>query len=188
MRAHMTKPSIVEKALLAAAVTVVLFGQLFFISGYAHLFHNTTSSMEPTLPRGSRMIVTRITSASRGNIVAFRYPVDRRFVYVKRVVAVGGDLGEIRDKVVFVNGKAIAEPYVTHGDFRVIPRNPLLPEPFRSRDQLAGYRVPPGHYFVLGDNRDFSSDSRYWGTIAESDLQGQIAFVLSWRHGVWKPR
>lgn len=182
------KTSPFEKALLVTAAAAVVIGQALFLTGYVRLFRNLSASMEPTLPTDSRMIAIRTKNANRGDLVTFRYPRDPRTMFVKRVVGIGGDLVEIRDKVVFVNGTAITEPYVVHRDDRVIPASRLLLEPFRSRDQLAPYRVPPGHYFVLGDNRDFSNDSRYWGAIDRSDLQGRVALAFSWRSGFWQPR
>src|ERR1700694_6201475 len=83
------------------------------------------------------------------------------------------------NKVVSTNGKALDEPYVIHEDNTIYPPQPALPEPYRSRDQSAPYTVPPGQYFAMGDNRDRSSDSRYWGTVPRSMIKGR-AFMVYW--------
>ena len=88
--------------------------------------------------------------------------------------------------MVSVNGKALVEPYVLHVDSTVYPRQPALPEPYRSRDQFGPYSVPDGQYFAMGDNRDRSSDSRYWGTVPRSLIKGR-AFMVYWSFGAVPP-
>jgi signal peptidase I len=80
---------------------------------------------------------------------------------------------------VSVNGKPLDEPYVVHVDPQVYPKMPALPEPYRSRDQFGPYTVAPRSYFAMGDNRDRSSDSRYWGTVPRSMIKGR-AFMVYW--------
>jgi signal peptidase I len=98
-------------------------------------------------------------------------------------VAVGGDTVEIRSKRLFVNGQAVADPYAVHLDPTTYPPMPTLPEPYRSRDHFGPFHVPTGTYFVLGDNRDRSSDSRYWGVVPPELLHGRVVLVFSWRRG-----
>jgi len=116
---------------------------------------------------------------SRGDIVVFRYPSDLDVDYVKRVVGLPGDTIEIRDKVVFVDGKRLDEPYVIHVDPLVIPDKPLLS--MKVRDQFAPIVIPEGQYFMLGDNRDESRDSRYWGTVSRGLIKGR-AFMVYWSY------
>jgi signal peptidase I len=78
-----------------------------------------------------------------------------------------------------VNGTALNEPYVLHDDPQVYPLQPALPEPYRSRDQFGPFKVPAGQYFAMGDNRDRSSDSRYWGTVPRTMIKGR-AFMVYW--------
>jgi len=111
----------------------------------------------------------RLRHVGRGQIIAFRYPPDPRQVYLKRAVAVGGDRVEIRDGVLWVNGNAVREPYVLYS---TPPRN-------RGRfEQMASRNVPAGQIFVLGDNRDHSSDSREWGLVPEQNVLGSPLLVL----------
>ncbi|MEA2239484.1 MAG: signal peptidase [Thermoanaerobaculia bacterium] len=164
---------------------VVLSGLLWF--GVVRIYRNTTGSMEPTLPMGARFLTILTSRANRGDIVAFVYPLDPQVLFDKRVVAVGGDVVEIRDKRLFVNGNELNERYAVHADTTVYPNNKLLPEPYRSRDHFGPFRVPAGTYFVLGDNRDESSDSRYWGTVPRENIRGRVVLAFSWSRGFWKP-
>ncbi|HUP66030.1 MAG TPA: signal peptidase I [Thermoanaerobaculia bacterium] len=115
----------------------------------------------------------------RGDIVIFRYPEDPTLDYVKRVIGLPGETIEIRDKNIYINGQRLDEPYVSFREQMVIPFSPNLPEPYRSRDQVAPYRVPAGSYFVMGDNRDDSYDSRYWGPVRRELIKGR-PFIIYW--------
>src|SRR5207237_6399841 len=88
-----------------------------------------------------------------------------------------GETIAIRDKTVTIDGRVLEEPYVFHADDRVWPDDPSVPEEGRRRDQLAPRRVPPDAYFVLGDNRDGSGDSRYWGFLPARNLRGRALLV-----------
>jgi len=143
--------------------------------------------MDPTLRMGDVVFARRWTSVSRGDLVAFQYPLEPKVIFMKRIVGMPGDVIEIRDKQLALNGKFIEEPYVQHDDPRVYPRLPALPEPYRSRDQFGPVRVPADQYFVLGDNRDKSSDSRYWGSVPKKLIVGRLFFVISPQRGIWRP-
>lgn len=104
------------------------------------------------------MNVSRI---ERGDIVQFRYPKDPERFYVKRIIGLPGDTVEIKDGGVFVNGALIDEPYID-------------PEYNQVKLTLPPQVIPSGHYYVLGDNRDNSSDSRYWGTVEEGLIEGRL--------------
>jgi len=110
-----------------------------------------------------------------GDVVVFRFPEDRRKSFIKRIVASGGDTVEIIAKKVFVNHTEVAEPPLAiHFDQIIIPKGVGQP-----RDNFGPLVVPQGNYFVLGDNRDNSADSRYWGCVPR-DLIIAKAFLIHW--------
>jgi signal peptidase I len=150
-------------------------------------YRNVSGAMEPTLHVGDVVFVRRGNAVVRGDLTAFHYPLEPKTVFLKRVIAVGGDLVEIRDKQVILNGKKIEEPYANHVDATIFPPNPALPEPYRSRDQFGPVKVPPDAYFMMGDNRDRSSDSRYWGFVPRKLLVGKVSAVISAKGGFWWP-
>lgn len=183
----MRKLPIGEKIFLAFIVApfVVLFG--FLASGAVRTYRNPTGSMEPTIPAGSRFITIRTDTANRGDIISFRYPLNPNVWFAKRVVGVGGDIVEIRAKHLFVNGKEVTEPYAVHVDSTTYPKLSFLPEPYRSRDHFGPLRLQPRTFFVLGDNRDQSSDSRYWGAVPQENVRGRVILLYSWSRGFWRP-
>lgn len=132
-----------------------------------------TTSMEPTILRGDRFIVDtwayRDTLPQRGEIAIFRYPLAPDRDMLKRCVGVPGDDVEIVNKRLLVNGSAVLEPYAQHTDPQTYPSD-VGPPSFSSRDNLARLRLPAGGYFFLGDNRDTSLDSRFWGPVAASTI------------------
>lgn len=115
----------------------------------------------------------------RGDIVVFRFPLDPDVDYVKRVVGLPGDEVRIVDKQVYINGEPLAEGYTYFADSSVYPADSGMPEQYRRRDQMGPYTVPEGHYFVMGDNRDESYDSRYWGTVPREFIKGR-PFIVYW--------
>lgn len=173
-------------ALLLAAISAVLLVGALSLRFFIRTYRVPTGAMAPTVPIGSHLVVRLGGTVERGSIAAFRFPVDARYSFVMRIVAAGGDVVEIRDKRLFVNGREPDEPYAVHADQMTYPGQEALTEPFRSRDQFGPYRVPPGHYFVLGDDRDRSSDSRYWGTVPRENIIGPVIAAYSWRR-VWRP-
>jgi signal peptidase I len=132
--------------------------------------------MEPTIRNGEYAVARpygESENPERGDLIVFRYPLEQKTTFGKRVVGVPSDTIEIRTKQLIVNGKAVAEPYVTHTDPATF-NNPELPEPYKSRDNFGPVTLLPAEYFVLGDNRDRSSDSRYWGSVPRSLILGKI--------------
>lgn len=175
---------------LLIAVIFVNFARIFVFQA----FKIPTGSMEDNLKIGDHIIVNKaiygpmsgplsaimpIREVRRGDIIVFRYPLQPETDFVKRVIGLPGETIEIRDKKVFVNGRQLNEPYTLFDDPQVYPLQPALPEPYRSRDQMAPFKVPEGQYFAMGDNRDRSSDSRYWGTVPRSMIKGR-AFMVYW--------
>jgi len=178
---------------LLIAVIFVNFAHIFVFQA----FKIPTGSMEDNLKVGDHIIVNKfiygpfssaplagllpLRDIRRGDIIVFRYPLQPDTDYVKRVIGMPGDTVEVRDKKVSVNGQQLDEPYVIHKDPAVYPAQQALPEPYRSRDQFGPYTVPDGQYFAMGDNRDRSSDSRYWGTVPRSMIKGK-AFMVYWSY------
>ena len=174
---------------LLIAVIFVNFARIFVFQA----FKIPTGSMVDNLLIGDHIVVNKFLygppggfgrlmpfrEIQRTDVVVFRYPLDPRTDFVKRVIGLPGDSIEIRDKQVLVNGTRLDEQYVIHLDRETYPRRPSLPEPFRSRDQFGPYTVPAGHYFVMGDNRDSSNDSRYWGPVKRELIKGR-AFMVYW--------
>lgn len=109
----------------------------------------------------------------RGDIIIFKYPNDPSIDYIKRVIGVPGDVIEVRDKQLYRNGTPVKEAYIRHTDPDGIA--PL-------RDNYAPVRVPPGKYFVMGDNRDNSLDSRFWGFVDRDAIRAK-AWRIYWSWG-----
>jgi signal peptidase I len=132
------------------------------------------TSMEPRLTDQERVFINkfiyRIESVERGDVVVFWYPKDRTKSFIKRIVGVPGDRVEMRAGELFVNGKQIAEPYLASN--------------FRGEDSFAPVLVPLGEYFVLGDHRTSSNDSRSWGTVPQKYIYGKAQLVY-WPVGKW---
>lgn len=122
-------------------------------------------SMSPNINDGDKIFLFKqIGELKRGDIVAFLFPQDQSKSYIKRIVGLPGENVEIKDGKVFINGRQIEEPY-------------LSPD-FVSSDTMPGpVTVDANNYFVLGDNRRNSSDSRYWGTVPRKLIYGKF-----WRH------
>lgn len=135
----------------------------------------------------------------RGEVVVFPYPVDMRRDFVKRVIGLPGDTLQIINKQVYINGKPLEEPYVIHKDPRIFPpvfpvNGPLAQREFqeawlkrefmrdeRVRDNFGPIVVPEGTVFVMGDNRDYSLDSRFWGPVPIRLLKGTpLIIYFSW--------
>lgn len=109
----------------------------------------------------------------RGDIIVFKYPEDPTRDFIKRVVAVEGDTIEGRDKEIYVNGKKLIEPYVQHVDTVIKQRN------VDKRDNFGPLKVSTHSVFVMGDNRDQSYDSRFWGVVDMSMIKGK-AIIIYW--------
>jgi signal peptidase I len=125
------------------------------------------TSMMPRLENHERIFINkfvyRFEPIKRGDVVVFWYPLDTSKSYIKRVIGLPGEWVTIQDGRVLVNGKSLAEPYVPPG--------------YLDRQSYPPVRVEPGHYFVLGDHRGSSNDSRVWGTVEQRYIYGKAAFV-----------
>ena len=140
--------------------------------------HVVGISMVPTLQDNDLLIASkldyRVHAPERGDIIILKSPLDPSRDYIKRVVGLPGDHILIRDHRVLVNGDALEEPYV--GTWVTTPDWPAVP------DAVDGEAVPPGMYFVMGDNRDHSSDSRLFGWVSRDQIDAK-ALVRVWPLG-----
>ena len=134
-----------------------------------------SGSMIPTLEINDRVLVAKFWNwffePSRGSLYVFKYPMDRDRDFVKRVIAVPGDTVDIKDGVVYINGKPTEEEYVKNHDRHTLRPNRIFSE--------VPFKVPEKKYFMLGDNRSNSQDSRYWGFADISDMRGPV-FLRYW--------
>ena len=123
-------------------------------------------AMAPTLAHQDRVIVNRLaytsSSPQGGDVVLLRYPMNQRKMFIKRVIAVPGDTLRIEDGRVFVNDRPLEDAYVAQTG--------------RSHDSLGARTIPAGQYFVMGDRRNNSADSRHWGLVSEDLIIGRVAF------------
>lgn len=188
------------------AITILLL--LFGITFLVQAFVIPTPSMEDTLLVGDHLLVDKLTFApsgrlgswvlpysqvQRGDIVVFRYPEDPSQTFVKRIVGVPGDHIRFQEQRLFLNGKPIEESYALHKQGMPDPYRDNFPSlPNVSLSQSATQMlaenvengeliVPDGFYFALGDNRDFSSDSRYWGFVPRRNIVGK-PLVIYWSY------
>jgi signal peptidase I len=124
----------------------------------------------------TNMTLIPVKDPKRGDIIVFKFPKDPSKDFIKRVIAVGGDTLEIRDKQVYVNGQPQKEAYTVHTDNQIHPSNGVYGT---TRDNLEPVKVPEGKLFVMGDNRDESNDSRFWRFVDISAVKGK-AFIIYW--------
>ena len=168
----------------AVAVALAFLVQAYVVKPY----RVPTPSMANTVKAGERVLIDRTVyhyrSIRRGDIIAFRGPaaVDH-IVLLKRVVGLPGDTLSLSDGRLYVNGKLLNEPYLRSSDGDVTQTLPATgyggPGDDTPWTLARPYTVPAGHYFMMGDNREDSYDSRYWGPIARSDVIGR-AFAVYW--------
>lgn len=185
-------------------ILILLFGTTTLVQA----FIVPTPSMDSTVMVGDHLLVDKLAYAPaglisqyllpyreplRGDIIVFRYPMDIRQNYVKRVIGVPGDHVRIANKEVYVNGRKLNEPYVQHifpgnEPYRDnFPSEPYGPVVDRARQMLADHVkegeliVPLNNYFAMGDNRDNSLDSRYWGFVPRENIIGK-PLVIFWSY------
>jgi signal peptidase I len=175
---------------IVVAVVLALFMRTFVVQA----FKIPTGSMEPNLLIGDHLLVNKFVFAPtlssaeravlptadirRGDIVVFKYPEDPERDFIKRVIGLPGERIELRDRRILVNGRAIEEPYAHY-----LPRPQGLagsePASDDVRVRYGPVVVPAGSVFVMGDNRDNSQDSRYWGFLPKDNIKGK-ALMIYW--------
>ena len=188
------------------AVTIILL--LFGTTNLVQAFVIPTGSMEDTLLIGDHLLVDKLayspagavskrilpyTAVRRGDIIVFRYPADIQQTFVKRCIGVPGDRIKLVDKQLVLNGHAVHEPYVYHKTEYIdsyrdnFPSEPNTHVADAASDMLNNHVlggevvVPPGFYFAMGDNRDSSLDSRYWGFVPGANIVGK-PLIIYWSY------
>jgi signal peptidase I len=183
-------------------VTAILL--LFGTTTLVQAFVIPTGSMENTLLVGDHLLVDKLAYApggglsshllpydalKRGDIIVFRYPVDIKQTFVKRLIGVPGDHIRLAQKRLFLNGKPAEEPYAFHGTDYIDPFRDNFPsvlngaavppalEMLNKHVENGEVVVPPDSYFAMGDNRDFSLDSRYWGFVPRANIIGKPLMI-----------
>jgi signal peptidase I len=187
---------------LLIAVIIALFVRSIFIQAYKI----PSGSMEPTLLVGDHLLVNRLSyvvkipyfdnvlytlgKPKRGDIIVFRYPENIKIDFIKRVIATEGDTVEIKDKDIYINGAKMPDSW---GHYR---NTPPIPRDFSTKDSFGPYRkdnfgpytVPKDACFAMGDNRDNSADSRFWGPVRKEHLVGKaLILYFSWNSNTNDP-
>ncbi|MCK4911872.1 MAG: signal peptidase I [Thermodesulfovibrionales bacterium] len=180
---------------IITAIVLALIIRAFVVQA----FKIPSGSMLETLQIGDHLLVNKflygldlpftderifaIRAPEGGDIVVFKYPEDPRRDFIKRVIASGGQTVEGRDRLIYVDGKPVPEPYIKHTETIILPGD------VSKRDNFGLIRVPEGKVFVMGDNRENSHDSRFWGFVDFKDIRGK-AFIIYWSQdgGILYPR
>jgi signal peptidase I len=171
--------------LIVETAVFVFFVMTFLVQA----FQIPTGSMEPTLLVGDFLLVNKLAyvdpvfplekiilpcrNIERFDIVVFKYPKEPWKDFVKRVIALEGEVFEIKDKQVYINGEPIQEDFKFHKDSQIFTKDGYYRYDDVIRDNFEPLTVPPGHCFVMGDNRDDSQDSRYWGSLPLQLIKGR---------------
>ncbi|MBI5787905.1 MAG: signal peptidase I [Candidatus Schekmanbacteria bacterium] len=169
------KKSIVREYAEALIVAVVL--ALVIRTFIVQAFKIPSGSMLETLQIGDHILVNKFiyyfTDPKRGDIIVFKYPENPSRDFIKRVIGLPGETLQVKDQVVYINGQPLSEAYTCH-------ELGIDPELFiRPRDNFGPVTIPQNQYFMMGDNRDSSMDSRYWGALKNDMIRGK-AFVIYW--------
>jgi signal peptidase I len=173
----------------AEALIIALLLALFIRTFIVQAFKIPSSSMVPTLLVGDHLLVSKFyyglkipftgetlvpwNSPKHGDVIVFKFPKDKSIDYIKRVIGVPGDTIKIKNKQIFINNKPIEDPHA-HFTSKTIFKGTVSP-----RDNFGPITVPEGKIFAMGDNRDNSSDGRFWGFVDQKDIRGK-AFILYW--------
>lgn len=188
------KKSVVREYAEAIAIAILL--ALFIRTFVVQAFKIPSGSMLPTLMIGDHLLVNKFIYGIRvpfsgkvlvplkdpksGDIIVFKFPKDRSIDYIKRVMGVPGDKIEVKNKKVYRNDKLAEDP------FAHFTSTTILPGSVSPKDNFGPITVPEGKYFVMGDNRDNSSDSRFWGFVETNDVLGK-AMIIYWSWDIDKP-
>ncbi len=173
----------------AEAIIVAAILALFIRTFIVQAFKIPSGSMKNTILVGDHILVNKfiygtripftnirilpVRKPERGDIIVFKYPEKESVDFIKRLIGMPGDVVQVIDKVVYINGKPLTEPYTIHKDSEILPRA------LEPRDNFGPVKVPPHDYFMMGDNRDRSRDSRFWGFVNKNEILGK-AMIIYW--------
>ncbi len=173
----------------AESIAIAVLLALVIRSYLVQAFKIPSGSMEDTLAIGDHLLVSKfmygtkipfvdkrvltIRDPRQGDVIVFEYPEDPSKDFIKRVIGVPGDVVEGKEKKVYVNGKLYENPHEVHKEKDIIPKE------MNPRDTFGPVTVPAASYFVMGDNRDRSYDSRFWKFVRRDQIKG-LAFIKYW--------
>ena len=183
----------------AESIAIAILLALIIRTYLVQAFKIPSGSMEDTLAIGDHLLVSKfiygtkipfsdnrivkVRDPRQGDVIVFEYPEDPSKDFIKRVVGVPGDTVEGKEKKLYVNGKLYQNPHEVHKEKEIIPKE------MNPRDTFGPVMVPANSYFVMGDNRDRSYDSRFWGVVSRDKIKG-LAFIKywSWDREKFRPR
>jgi signal peptidase I len=178
---------------IVIAVILALFIRTFVVQA----FKIPTGSMEENLLIGDHLLVNKfvfgptestvertllpVARVKRGDVIVFKYPEEPDRDFIKRVIGLPGETLEVREKKVYVNGQALVEPYAHYLQPAASASEFHEVTSFDVRERYGPVTVPPNQFFVMGDNRDNSQDSRYWGFLPRENIKGR-ALIIYWSY------
>ncbi len=152
-------------AFIIVGAVYIFLGRPFTVSG---------ASMYPTLHNGDRMILSKIGDINRFDVVVLKAP-DENVEYIKRVIGMPGDTLEMKQGVLYINGKKIEQPFI---NTEALQKQTVFIDDFTLQSLIGETKIPEGKYFVMGDNRGVSRDSRMIGLIDRKSIEGKAVFTI----------
>lgn len=171
---------------IIVAVILAMFVRTFVFQA----FKIPTGSMKPNLLVGDHLLVNKfmfspvasglerallpMRDIDRGDVIVFKFPEEPERDFIKRVIGLPGETLELKNQTIFINGAPLVEPYA---NYLFPPTSDSTDDSLDLRRRYGPVTVPAGHYFMMGDNRDDSQDSRYWGFLPKSYVKGRALFI-----------
>ena len=168
--------SIIWSWIWSFIVAFIIVGGVYFFLGRP--FTVSGASMYPTLHNGDRMVLSKVGDIHRFDVVILKAP-DENVEYIKRVIGMPGDTVEMKSGVLYINGKKVDQPFI---NTEALVKQTVFMDDFTLESLTGESKVPEGKYFVLGDNRGVSKDSRMIGFIDRSAIEGKAVFTI-WPFG-----
>ena len=168
--------SIIWSWIWSFIVAFIIVGGVYFFLGRP--FTVSGASMYPTLHNGDRMVLSKVGDVHRFDVVILKAP-DENVEYIKRVIGMPGDTIEMKSGVLYINGKKVDQPFI---NTEALAKQTVFMDDFTLESLTGESKVPEGKYFVLGDNRGVSKDSRMIGFIDRSAIEGKAVFTI-WPFG-----